>query len=483
MEQWGSHRGFILAAVGSAVGIGNIWRFSAVLGQNGGGAYLIPYLVAVFAFALPLMVLELSVGRRLRANAVQAFRSVGQRTEIAGWFVATVVFTILSYYLVITGWTLAYFIQSFGGRAMDFSLFTDGYWGVVAFVVSGVVVGAVTSLGVRRGIEMLATWLMPLAFLILVVLAGYAVTLDGFGEGVAFMLEPDFSRLTEPRLWSAAFGQAFFSLSVGFGILLTYGAYVSRETDLVQSASIITVADLLVAILAGMVIFPVVFTIGLEPTAGAELAFTTLPAAFEQIPAGAVLAPAFFLLLFAAGLTSAVSMMELNVAAVAEKTRLTRTSAAVLLTVLVILLGLPSALSYSGLGVEVFGRAVLDLLDDTIGNLGLPIGALLISILFTRLISKADLREEFGASAGRGVRALLLPMLTWVIPGVLIAVLASDLLLNINPPGWHILPGSEEMSVWQQALATLGIGLTLVGATLLVVAMLRRWVEMRRPSM
>jgi len=478
VETWGSRRGFILAAVGSAVGIGNIWRFSAVLGQNGGGAYLLPYLIAVFAVALPLMALEFAVGRHLRANAVQAFRSLGGRHELAGWLIATLVFTILSYYLVVTGWTLAYFIQSLLGSAPSFGDFTAGFGGVAAFVASGVIVGLVTSLGVRRGIEQLATWLMPMALLILVALAGYAVTLDGFGEGAAFILSPDFSRLAEPGLWSAAFGQAFFSLSVGFGILLTYGSYLSRDTDIVESAAIITVADLLVAILAGLVIFPIVFTMGLEPAAGAELAFTTLPVAFAEMALGGILAPAFFLLLFAAAITSAVSMMELNVAAVTEKTGLSRRQTSAVLTVLVLLLGLPSALSYSGWGWTVLGTRVLDLLDDTIGNLGLPIGALLIAWFFTRRLSASALAEELGATAGSW-RSLLLPLLRWVTPAVLVVVLASDLLLNLNPAGWHILNQADGMSVWLQALVTVALGAALVAATLLVVSSVQRWVRSR----
>lgn len=474
MESWGSRRGFILAAIGSAVGIGNIWRFSSVLGENGGGAYLVPYLVAVFAFALPLMALELAVGRHLRADAVQAFRSLGRRHELAGWLIATIVFTILSYYLVITGWTLAYFVQSLAGGAPSFGAFTGGYWGVGAFAASAVVVGLVTSFGVKHGIELLASWLMPLAFVILLALAVYSVTLDGFVEGVSFMLEPDFSRLSEPGLWSAAFGQAFFSLSVGFGILLTYGSYLSRDTDVVESAAIITVADVLVAILAGMVIFPVVFTMGLEPSAGAELAFSTLPTAFEQMPRGALIAPAFFFLLFAAAVTSAVSMMELNVAAVMDRTRMSRTRTSAVLTVLVLGLGLPSALSYSGLELSVFGTRVLDLLDDTVGNLGLPIGALLIAIFFTRGIARTALVEEFNGTHGRRARALLLPLLRWVIPGVLVGVLATDVLMNLNPAGWHILMRDDGMPVWRQVVLTLALGAVLVSATVAVVALLRR---------
>jgi neurotransmitter:Na+ symporter, NSS family len=484
METWSSRRGFILAAIGSAVGIGNIWRFSAVLGQNGGGAYLVPYLVAVFLFALPLMILEFAVGRRLRTNVVGAFRRLDQRFEIAGWLIATIVFTILSYYLVITGWTLAYFLQAVRGEMADFGEFSAGYAPLFVFAISGVAVGAITSFGVRGGIERTATMLMPLAFLILLALAIYAVTLDGFGAALTFMFEPDFSALGEPGLWSAALGQAFFSLSVGFGILLTYGSYVSRETDIVGAATIITVADLTVALLAGLVIFPVVFTFGLEPAAGAELAFSTLPAAFEQMPAGRLLAPAFFLLLFAAGLTSAVSMMEMNVAAVVEKTGIDRRRVSVILTVLVIGLGLPSALSYTALELQIFGWRVLDLLDDTVGRLGLPVGALLIAFFFTRRLPVREVLEEFGVTAGltAGVarmRSWLLPMLRYAIPAALVVVTATTVLAGLDPAAWGVIPTVEGMSGLGQLVVTVLLGAALLASTLVVVTLLRRWLAAR----
>ncbi len=478
METWSSRRGFILAAVSSAVGIGNIWRFPTVLGQNGGGAYLFPYLIAVFAFALPLMVLEFAVGRRLRTNVVGAFRRLGERLEIAGWLIATSVFTILSYYLVITGWTLAYFIQSARGRTLDFDTFSGGYAPLVAFLVSAVATGAITSLGVRAGIERMASTFMPLAFAILFGLAVYSTTLAGFREGASFMFSPDFSALLQPGIWSAALGQAFFSLSVGFGVLLTYGSYARREADIVRSATVITVADLSVAMLAGLVIFPMVFTFGLEPTAGAELTFTTLPAAFEQMPAGTILAPAFFLLLFAAALPPSVSMMELNVAAVVEKTGIGRRTTSLILTMLVIALGMPSALSYTALDLEVFGSPVLDLLDDTLGRFGLPVGGLLIAFFFSRRMPPRALFDEFRLVAGRWtLRRLLLPLLRYPIPGVLGVVTLTTIFTGIDLDAYGVLPRLEGLDgLWQALVAILG-GAALLVSTLIVVTLLRRWLS------
>lgn len=474
-DAWGSRLGFLFAAVGSAVGIGNIWRFSAVLGQNGGGAYLVPYLIAVAAFGIPLMVIELAVGRRLRANVVTAFRLVAPRLEPVGWLIATIVFTILSYYLVITGWTLAYFATSAAGRSLAFSDFTGGLAPLATFAISALITGVVVSLGVRAGIERLASTLMPASFLILGALLIRSLTLDGFGEGFRFMFTPDFTVLTDARVLSAAFGQAFFSLSVGFGVLLTYGAYLDRKVDIVRSAVVITVADLTVALMAGLVIFPLVFTFGLQPTAGAELAFTTLPTAFEQMPGGRLLGPAFFALLFFAALTSAVSMLEVNVSAIAERTRLTRRRATVVLTLIVLALGLPSALSYSAVDLRLFDWRIQDLLDDTVGTLGLPVAALLIAVIFTRRLARAAIEEEIGVQAGREWRRVILPAVRYVIPAVLVAVTLARLVLDVDTTGWHFLPGIPEIPGPGQFALTVLLLVALVPATLTVVRLLQRW--------
>ncbi len=472
METWSSRRGFILAAVGSAVGLGNVWRFPAVLGQYG-GAYLLPYFIVIVGFVLPLLLLELAVGRHLRTNAVGAFRRLNARFEIVGWLLATIVFTILSYYLVIAGWTLAFLVRALAGGMLSFSDFTSGYVPVLTFIAAGVTTGAVTSLGVRRGIERVSTLLMPLAFIILGVLAVYSFTLSGFREGMEFMFSPDFSALTNPRVWSAALGQALFSLSVGYGILLTYGSYVDRKTDLGSSGRVIAAADVSVALLASLAIFPIVFTIGLEPSAGAELAFVTLPTAFEEMRFGLILAPAFFGLLFVVALTSSVSMLELNVAAVTERTGLTRRNASIILTGLVLMLGLPSALSYSGMGLEVFGWPVLDLLDDTVGRLGLPIGALLIAFFFTRWLPQHVLRDELGATGGPWTtRRMLVSTLRWPIPIALLVVVGSSILATFDPTFLSSLQRFESLG---RAVTTVLLGAGLLVSTLVVITLLRRW--------
>jgi len=426
LERWSSRIGFMLAAIGSAVGIGNIWRFSSVVGQNGGGAYLVPYLLAVLCFAVPLMVLEMSVGRHLRADVVSSFGRAGRSFKAFGWLICLILLLILSYYLVITGWTLAYLAFSLLGIDVAFSDFTSSLQPIAYFLISALATGAIVSSGVKKGIERLVSVLVPFAFLILLALALFCLTLPGAQAGMSFLFRPDYSMLLQPGLWSAALGQAFFSLSVGMGILITYGAYLDDDADIPKSALIVTVSDLLAAILAGIAIFSLVFTFGLPPTAGAELAFITLPRAFEVISYGYILGVAFFALLCSAALTSAVSMLEVNVAAVMGQTGMSRRKASLLLTIALIALGLPSALSYSSIGLSFFGSRVLDLLDETVGTLGLPIAAFLVAMVFRWFMDEHLLHSQLGVL--NGWMRFLAFLTKYAIPTVLIIITILSLM-------------------------------------------------------
>ncbi len=278
-EKWSSSTGFILASIGSAVGIGNIWRFPYIVGENGGGAFLIPYFIAVFLFGMPLMMLEFAMGRHFQTSVVPTFSTIGKRFRLAGFFIVLGMGMILSYYLVITGWVLAYSLFFISGISVPFSAFTASYYPLLFFLISGGITFFVVMAGVRHGIERLAKLLIPLLFALLLLLLAFSISLPGAVQGIGFYLTPDFERLSDPLVWTAAFGQAFFSLSVGFGILLTYGSYM-RDEKIAKSAGIITVSDLLVAILAGIMIFPLVFSFGLDPAAGVQLAFVALPLIF-----------------------------------------------------------------------------------------------------------------------------------------------------------------------------------------------------------
>jgi NSS family neurotransmitter:Na+ symporter len=461
-EQWSSRLGFLLATVGAAVGLGNIWRFSAVLGANGGGAYLVPYLLAAFVCAVPLLVLELAVGRTLRTDVVSAFRSVDATYAPLGWLVVGGVVLILSYYLVLTGWVLGFLLVWLAGIETTFAAFTDSWLPVGYFVVATVLTGAVVSLGVRGGIERMAKVVMPTVFAVLVGLAAYGATLSGWGNAVSFLFTPDRSVLGDPGLWSAAFGQVFFSLSVGQGIMLTYGSYVDEGTDLLRSSLLVTVTDIGAALLSGLVIFPIVFSFGLQPTLGTELAFTTLPTAFGTMPGGRLVAVAFFGLLFFAALSSAVGLLEVGVAAASNATRLSRTSATRALTVGVFVLGLPSALSYSPVDLALAGRPVLDLVDESVGTYALPVSALLITYSFVWASEFDGVRDALGR---------LYPLVRYVTPALLLTVTAARL-AGVARPAWRLLVGRTQAD---------SLGAAVAASVLLLVAVVG-WRRKRRPN-
>ncbi|MDH7510640.1 MAG: sodium-dependent transporter [Methanolinea sp.] len=466
-EHWSSRGGFILAAIGSAVGIGNIWRFSSVVGQNGGGAYLIPYLIAVFACAFPLMVFELAMGRSFQGTVVSAFRAIRPSFRIAGWFLCATIFLVLCYYLVITGWTAAYALFSLTGARMTFADFTASSLPVIFFLFSAAVTIGVISRGVQKGIERVSVILIPVSVAILVVMALSAATLPGFLEGTTFLFSPDFSVLFDPFVWSAAFGQAFFSLSVGTGILLTYGAYMEKGISIPRSALVITLADLGVALLAGIVIFPLVFTFGLEPAAGAELAFSTLPKAFALMPGGAFFAVAFFLVLFFAAITSAVSMLEVGVSSLREAVAWSREKTSLLLGLVMVAVGLPSALSYSAANWTIGSVRVLDFMDETVGTLGLPLAAVILAVSFSWFAPREVLDREIGRSFARIVH----PLCKYVIPAVLLVTTLARLASGIDLADLRLLPGSP----WMGTLMQVG-GMVLIGAgTLIVVSLLCRF--------
>lgn len=428
-ERWSSQLGFLLATIGAAVGLGNVWRFSAVLGANGGGAYLVPYLLAAFGLAVPLLMLEFTVGRAFRTDVVSAFRDIDISYTAFGWLVVGGVLLILSYYLVLTGWVFGFLISWLVGSQMSFATFTSSWLPVGYFAVVTLFTGAIVSRGVRGGIERMSKVVMPTVFALLILLALYAVTFSGWGEAVTFLFTPDLSVLSDPGIWSAAVGQVFFSLSVGQGIMLTYGSYTDEEADLLRSSLLITVSDISAALFAGLVIFPIVFSFGLEPTLGTELAFTTLPTAFESMAVGRIVAVGFFGLLFFAALSSAVSLLEVGVAATTNTTRFDRTRATLLLTTGVFVAGLPSALSYSPARLLVAGKPVLDIVDESVGTYALPISGFIIAVVFVWMVDIEAVHEELGR---------LYPLVKYVIPPVLALVTLAKA-LGVARPAWRLL--------------------------------------------
>lgn len=440
MEKWSSTWGFILAAIGSSVGLGNIWRFPSVMGENGGGAYLIPYMIAFFGVALPLVILEIKAGQKYRENIVTTFRNINKKFKSLGWVIAGVIFTILSYYLVIAGWTIGYTLLSGTGQNVVFSSFTSGMLSVYFFIATALMTGFIVSKGIVEGIEKFVKYVIPLIFIIIVLLVLYSSTLPGFGEGMGFMFSPDFSVLMNPWLWAAALGQAFFSFSAGQGIMLTYGSYFDSDKNIVKSCVVIGIADFVVAVLAGMVIFPVVFSTGLEPAAGAELAFTTLPRAFSQLPFSLVLKTVFFGILSLAALTSSISMMEVVVSVLKKNLSWTRKKASTITTGALLFTGFFSAISYSSVGFSIFGTPFLDVLDELAGTLGLLLTSLLISVVLTWYTDLEDM-----LNLGSITRPLVI-ITKYILPIAAGLLLVSEIIkligkagINFNPTGAAVI--------------------------------------------
>lgn len=392
-EQWGTSAGFVLATIGSAVGIGNIWRFSYVAGENGGGAFLVVYVLSVVFVGLPIVIAEMALGRRGGGDAVAAFAHANPRSpwRHAGWLAVVGCVLILSFYSVIAGWALKYLVgaatgalwqAAAGGFGGYFQQFIANHgeplgWQLATMAMTMFVVAG----GVRRGIEAVNRYLMPLLALCVIGLAAYSATLEGSSAGWRFLFMPDWAALLETHVLVAAVGQAFFSLGVGMAIFITYASYLAPRTRIPRSAVAIAAGDTLFAVVAGLAIFPAVFAFGMDPQAGPKLAFITLPQIFLAMPGGIAIGAVFFLLLVAAALTSMVSLLEVPVAAVVHRTRLGRRQAVAVVGTVVFVVGIPSALSFGVLGdVHIFGRGVLDAVDRAVSNYLLPLGGILVCL-------------------------------------------------------------------------------------------------------
>jgi NSS family neurotransmitter:Na+ symporter len=362
------------------------------------------------------MILEFSLGRHFRSSVVPAFAALHRRLRWLGFGLVFVQTVILSYYLVVTGWVLAYFLAFTAGAPVTFAEFTGSYVPLLFFLLAGGLCFLIVQSGVRSGLERLCSVLMPVLFAMLALLVVTALSLPGARRGVAFYLTPDFSRLADPLVWTAAFGQAFFSLGVGTGIMLTYGSYLARG-DVVRSAALITAADLVATMLSGLVIFPTVFAFGYDPASGVQLAFVTLPRVFEEMGFGLLFGSTFFLLMLFAALTSAVSILELPVATLIDVWGISRRRAAVVATTAVMLLGLPSALSYTALRLELFGTPLLDLKDFAFGTVGMTLGALALSMAAGWFVDESIVREAVGRRPW--LVRLFLGALRFFIPAVL----------------------------------------------------------------
>ncbi len=421
--QWSSRLAFILAATGSAVGLGNIWKFPYIAGENGGGAFVLVYLACIAVVGLPIMIAEVMLGRRGRQSPINTMVTLAEEAGVSrhwhllGWMGVLAGFLILSYYSVIAGWALAYVFRMAAGaftgadadtvKGIFTGLISDPErllaWHTLMMVMTTVVVAR----GVRSGLEQAVRYLMPALFLLLLVLVGYALNSGGFSRGLHFLFDPDFSKISANGVL-IALGHAFFTLSLGMGAIMVYGSYLPQKASIVGTSVTIAMLDTLVAMLAGLAIFPIVFANGMEPSAGPGLIFQTLPIAFGNMPGGAFFGSLFFILLVFAAWTSAISLVEPAVAWLVENRGMGRVQAATWVGGLTWLLGLGTVFSFNVLegfkplaGISIFENStIFDLLDYLTSNVMLPLGGLAIAVFAAWCIKRSDSLDELALPDG-----------------------------------------------------------------------------------
>lgn len=377
-SKWASKMGFILATAGAAIGLGNLWKFPYLMGRNGGFPFLAAYLFFVCILGIPVMITEMSLGRKTGHNPVLAYGTIHPHARIVGYFGVLAAFTILSYYAVIGGWIIKYFASyTLAAHApADFSSFIAKPVEPLAwFFLFMLVTGFICYFGVA-GIESASKFMMPALFLLLLVIIGRGLTLKGASEGLSFIFRPRFGDFSIGSV-SAALGQVFYSLSLCMGITITYGSYLSRQVNIPKSCVNIALLDTVIAILAGIAIFPAVFACGLEPASGPSLIFVTLPRVFDAMAGGAFFAALFFLLVFFAAATSAVALLEVCVSFVMGTWHWSRKKAVFLLSTAIFLLGVPSSLSFGPLaGITILRYSVFDFVCMLTDNIFLPFGGI-----------------------------------------------------------------------------------------------------------
>ena len=418
-ENWSSRRAFLLAAIGSAIGLGNVWRFPYITGVNGGGAFVIVYCACILIIAIPLLMAEIAIGRRGGKSPIRSMQRLTEDENHSsfwhslGWQAILAPTVGLMYYSVVAGWTLDYAILAITGAFAGLNAESSGesfaamtgspgrmMIGQGVFILLTVIIVAA---GIKKGLEKAVTYLMPMLAVILLVLVGYAAVTADFSGAVKFMFTPDFSKVTSQTVLMAI-GQAFFSVNVGVGALITYGAYMPKDVSIPRVAGVIAFVDTGVALLMGLIIFPLVLTYGLSPGEGPGLVFVTLPIAFGQMPLGAVFGTLFFILMAIAALTSAISMLEPSVSWLEEHKGFKRTTMAIIAGAFIWICGLTALFSFNILSgytpLDHFpmfkDKTIFDLMDFFTANILIPCGGLLIALFGGWVIRRESIREELG---------------------------------------------------------------------------------------
>ena len=454
-SSFSSRIGFVLAAAGSAVGLGNLWRFPYLAAQYGGGIFLLVYIILAITFGFALMITEIAIGRKTRLSCIGAYKALDRRFGFLGWIAAFVPVIITPYYCVIGGWVMKYlvtFLTGNGLTAADNGGFFNDFIGFDAgsipatmldfsgptpwFLIYVLLTTVVVIFGVEKGIEKASRIMMPVLAVLSVMVAVYSLTIDGAMTGLKYYLLPDFSQFSASTVLGAL-GQLFYSMSLAMGIMITYGSYMQKENLLEHSVTQIEIFDTLFAFIAGLMIIPAVVAFnGGDPSQinnGPGLMFITLPMVFESMHFGSIIGTVFFLLVLFAALTSSISLMETIVSVVMDKTRMGRKPATLIVMVIVLLFGVPSCLGYGPwAGVTVIGMQFLDFFDFISNSVLMPSVAFLTCILIGHVVGTKVIADEVKEGAGSFHReALHRVMVRWIAPVLLVLILATELATKV----------------------------------------------------
>ena len=426
---FGGKLSVILVAAGSAIGLGALWRFPYIAGKHGGAAFLLVFLLSIFVVGIPAMLAEFAVGRRTKKNAVGAFRTLSKRWSWLGYSGVLGALLISGYYYLIAGWSLQYFADSVTGGMFNsplpfkeqFDLFQASWKPLICGVVFILMTHFIVARGVEKGIEKASKVMMPLLFVILIIMAVRVAFMPGAAEGYKFFLSCDFAEAFKAETIMMAIGQAFFSLSVGMGCMVTYASYFKQDNNMVSTSFNVSILTLLVSVLAGLVIFPAVFSAGLQPTEGPALVFVTLPEIFKGMPLASVWAAIFFLLVILASLTSTISFHEVLTAYFAEEFSLTRKRAAMVTTVVSIVLSTVTFFS-------LFGIDFFNIFDYVTANVLMPLGAMFTCIMVMWFMKKDFMKDELtnNGVCNRRLTPVILFMLRFITPVLILYIFIKN---------------------------------------------------------
>lgn len=440
-EGFSTKFGAIAAAAGAAVGLGNIWNFPYLTGKNGGGAFIVIYIFCVLLIGLPIMISEFIIGKRGQKNMIGSFKALAPNTKWhwVGWFSVVACFLILGFYGVVAGWSFAHVVKAIGGifNGLNAEQIGDKFtkhithpiWPIFWHCIFMGATAGIVIFGIRKGIEKFSKIFMPVLFVLLIILAIRSITLQGASDGLKFIFQPDFSQVSAKTIL-IALGAAFFSIGVGNGVMVTFGSYLRRDTELGITAFQVSMTDTIIAIIAGIAIFPAVFALGFEPTKSSGLAFITVPAVFQSIPGGVVahyfFTLVFFILLSIAALTSSVATLEVVVAYFTEEFKVKRRDAALVISGIMFLIGIPCALSIGAVKINLFGVGFFDFIIFLVEAIFLPVGGLMIVIFVGWRLKKKDIEETLSVN---GVKAWYqdsyLLLIRFIVPVVIVAVLVK----------------------------------------------------------